>query len=440
MTPSARAQATLELLASIEATPRPADAVISAYFRNRRFIGSKDRVAIAEGVYALLRHHARLTWWIEKSGEFPSVRARLIAELLLCRSWKSESITALFCGGTFGPMAMEENEKRLAEALEGHTLDHPDMPLLVAKECPAWAAEKLQATLGASFAKEMTALLVSAPLDLRINPIKATREKVLEQLQESGIKAAPCRLSPLGIRVEGRPAISALPIFQNGLIEIQDEGSQLVALLADAKAGQRVVDFCAGAGGKTLALAAMMNNKGKVVACDVLGGRLKRAAVRFRRAGLHNIETVELSGENDPWIKRHKGGYDRVLVDAPCGGSGTWRRNPDARWRPLGPGVEHLTALQPRILDGAARLVKAGGRLIYATCSLLRDENEDQIEAFLSRHPDFTIVPIATLWPALIGGESPCDGPYLRLTPAKHETDGFFAAIVEKSPASVAEE
>ena len=211
---------------------------------------------------------------------------------------------------------------------------------------------------------------------------------------------------------------------------MQDEGSQLLALLLDAKRGEMVVDFCAGAGGKTLAIAAQMNNKGRVIACDVLANRLKRSTERFRRAGLHNIQTQPLTSEKDKWVKRHKGTFDRVLVDAPCSGTGTWRRNPDARWRTLGPGLENLLPLQASILASAARLVRPGGRLVYATCSMLPQENEDQVAAFVAANPAFRVVPLREVAPQLNDSAHP---DYLSLTPARHDTDGFFGAVMQRA-------
>jgi 16S rRNA (cytosine967-C5)-methyltransferase len=220
-------------------------------------------------------------------------------------------------------------------------------------------------------------------------------------------------------------------MLKNGSVEIQDEGSQLVALMVDAKPGQRVVDFCAGAGGKTLAIAAQMQNKGRIIACDVLASRLKRGTERFRRAGLHNIAIRPLKDERDPWVKKHKDSFDRVLVDVPCTGTGTWRRNPDQRWRSLGPGLEKLLPLQAGILDSAARLVKPGGRLIYATCSLLPEENENQIEKFLATHAEFRVIPYRDIYKEKL---SSAHTDYLSLTPAQHGTDGFFAVAMERSP------
>jgi len=277
-----------------------------------------------------------------------------------------------------------------------------------------------------------TGAITAASTDLRVNTLKATREEAIAAMKAEGITAAPTQLSPVGLRVHGRPPLATLQCFKDGLIEVQDEGSQLVALLADARPGMRVADFCAGAGGKTLAIAAQMRNKGKIVACDVLEGRIDRAAVRFNRAGVHNVERKALSSERDQWVKRHAGTFDRVLVDAPCTGTGTWRRNPDAKWKLTPEDVAELEQVQRNILDSAWRLVKPGGRLIYATCSLLAEENEAQIEAFLAAHADFKPVPVGEVWPGAVGGDCPATSATLSLTPAQHGTDGFFAAVLER--------
>jgi len=223
-----------------------------------------------------------------------------------------------------------------------------------------------------------------------------------------------------------------LAVFEQGFVEVQDESSQIAALLADARPGMRVVDFCAGAGGKTLALAAQMQNRGKLVACDVASWRLDRAGQRLRRAGISNVERRSLSSERDPWVKHHAKSFDRVVVDAPCLGIGSWRRNPDGKWRATPDDLAELVPRQRDILASAARLVKPGGRLIYVTCSLLREENEAQAEEFLGSYPDFALYPMARAWEETIGGQSPAGNDYLRLTPARHGTDGFFVAIFER--------
>lgn len=342
-----------------------------------------------------------------------------------------DQIRRLFNGPRSALAALTDHEDALLAALRGCTMIHPAMPDDVRLECPPWAADPLRRRFGAAFGAEMAALLTPPPLDLRVNPIKATREAVLRDLKDLGLPAQASKLAPYGIRVGERLSLARLPGLKTGEIEIQDEGSQLVALLVDARPGERIVDFCAGAGGKTLAIAAAMKNKGHVVACDIHDARLKRCAERLRGAGLHNVETRLLAGEMDRWVKRHKHGFDRVLVDAPCSGTGTWRRNPDARWRTAEDGgLESLLSLQSRILGSAARLVRPGGRLVYATCSMLSEENEAQVSAFLAAHPAFAVVPLREAAPHLTCSSHP---DYLSLTPARHDTDGFFAAVLQRA-------
>ncbi len=431
MTPGGRLSAIIELLQSIYETERPADATASAYFRDRRFIGSKDRAFIAEKVYAAMRHHARLGWWIEKEGGTVTPRTRALANVILSDKQSAETVASMF-EGQYGPVPLSIYEQDLIRRLDGHTLDHPGMPEAVRVECPAWAEPALRASLGDHFVREVGALIPPAVLDLRINTLLITRDEAMHQLSADGIIANPSHLSPLCLRVKGRPPIMAHRLYKSGAIEIQDEGSQLVALLADARPGQAVMDYCAGAGGKTLALGAAMENKGRLVASDVLASRLNRAKTRFKRAGLQNVETRPLDGEAKSWLKRRRASFDRVLVDAPCSGTGTWRRNPDMRWRPLGPGLDALTKLQGEILVEAAPLVKPGGRLVYATCSMLRDENEAIVERFLAENEGFRMIPVGDIWRSLIPDVRTPSETMLRLTPARHHTDGFFTAVLEK--------
>ncbi|WP_234051181.1 MULTISPECIES: RsmB/NOP family class I SAM-dependent RNA methyltransferase [unclassified Xanthobacter] len=435
MTPATRLQDTLDLLNEIDSLPRPADAVVSAWFRAHRYIGDADRGAISDLLYALLRHHARLGWWLARHGRPDVARNRLLAWLALDGGMTVKQVQGLFTGEKFAPAVLTDHERALLIKLQGSPLTHSAMPDEVRFECPPWALEPLRRRFQDTLAHEMAALLTPAPLDLRVNPIKSTRQDMLRALQDLGLRAEASAMAPYGIRVHERRSLAGLPMLKSGEVEIQDEGSQLVAMLVDARPGERVVDFCAGAGGKTLAIAAQMANKGHVIACDVLEGRLKRAAERFRRAGLHNIETRPLASETDRWVKRHKGMFDRVLVDAPCSGTGTWRRNPDARWRELGAGLENLLPLQARILASAARLVKPGGRLVYATCSMLPEENEAQVAAFLAAFPAFHVVPLCEAAPQLTCSAHP---DYLSLTPARHDTDGFFAAVMQREAAPAA--
>jgi 16S rRNA (cytosine967-C5)-methyltransferase len=427
MTPSARIQAVIDVLAEIIATPRPADTLTSAYFRARRYIGSKDRQAINTMLFRIMREYHRLSWWIAKAGAEVNARTLTIAGMMFAEELEKSDLPAAFSGGKYAPAPLTQEEEKLAEVIDGKQLVSAEMPERDRAECPEWAFEPLKKALNGGFAKEMDAMMHPAPLDLRVNAIKGDRDEVFEELKSDGFDVHKGELSPLSIRVFGRPQLAQHPLFKDGVIEIQDEGSQLVALLADAKPGEQVVDFCAGAGGKTLALGASMKNKGRVVAMDVLGGRLMRAKERFRRAGLQNVETKELSSERDKYVKRHVGHFDLVLVDAPCSGTGTWRRDPDKRWRQLGPGLSALVPLQKDILESACRMVKPGGRLVYATCSLLPEENELQVEGFLKDHKDFSVRPAKDILP--LEGV----GNYLKVTPAQHNTDGFFAAVMVRA-------
>jgi 16S rRNA (cytosine967-C5)-methyltransferase len=306
------------------------------------------------------------------------------------------------------------------------------MPRAVANDLPDWLLPHLDRALGPALEREIAALNAPAPIDLRVNLLKADRASARRALAAEGVEAEPTRWSPLGLRLRARAPLSGLAAFKEGLFEVQDEGSQIAALLAGARPGMRVVDFCAGAGGKTLALAAQMGNRGKLVACDVSARRLERAAQRLRRAGAQNVERRVLTSERDKWVKRHKGSFDVVLVDAPCLGTGTWRRNPDAKWRMRPEDLAELVDRQAQILLSASRLARPGGRLVYVTCSLLREEDEDQAEAFLAAAPDFTPFSVERAWAETLGGNPPDGEPWLRLSPARQGTDGFFVAIFER--------
>jgi 16S rRNA (cytosine967-C5)-methyltransferase len=443
VTPGARIQAAIELLEAIHKGTSPADRASAAYFRNRRYIGGQDRRAVLDHVYAVLRRRAELGWRIDRARgdvKFPEIeRARMIARLALIEGWSADHISGAFDGGKYRPAPLNLAERRLAKGLEGQPLVDPDSPIWVKLEFPPWCEPRLKRAFGGKLEKEMRAALDEAATDIRANTLKTTRDAAIKALKYAEIEAKQTPLSPWGLRVEGRPPLAGLEIFKNGIIEVQDEGSQLVALMVDARPGERVVDFCAGAGGKTLAIAATMQNKGKIVATDVLKGRIERSATRIRRAGANNVERRDLSSERDQWVKRHQGGFDRVLIDAPCSGAGTWRRNPDAKWRLTPADLDSLVELQRRILDSASRLVKPGGRLVYATCSLFQEENADQVDGFLKAHPDFVLVPGRKAWTdamAHLGGDAayPGDGDTLVLTPARHGTDGFFVAVMEKKP------
>jgi 16S rRNA (cytosine967-C5)-methyltransferase len=424
MTPAGQLAAAIDLLAEIEADARPADAVANSFFRNRRFIGAGDRREVSTLVWGVLRGRRHLGWWLEKFGAEATPRLLLAAQALFA-GMTPHKVAMAFTAGRYGPAPLSEAETIVLEKFAGHTLEHPNMPEAVKYEVPDWILPLLAAQFGPALPAEMAALASPAPLDLRVNGLKATREQAIAALRAERLEAQATPYSPWGLRLAGRQSVTQGAAFRDGLVEIQDEGSQLVALLVDAKPGMRVADYCAGAGGKTLAIAQTMENKGHIVACDVSAPRLDGAIKRLRRAGVHNAERHLLEA-GDKWTKRQAQKFDRVLVDAPCTGTGTWRRNPDARLRLKEQDLIEILPKQAAILDQAQRLLKLGGRLIYATCSLLRDENEMQVEAFLARNSHFRQVPVQAPLPEILYG------PALRLTPRAHNTDGFFAAVLER--------
>jgi 16S rRNA (cytosine967-C5)-methyltransferase len=404
---------------------------MQTYFRARKFIGSKDRKFVADGLYTLLRHFARLTWWAEKTGMKQDGRHFALLWLVAGTGKKLSEVFEIFDGAGYAPEALSRFEKETLEKVERADFMPGDMPEHVRYECPEWAYKGLQTQFGDDFEKEMTALQDEAPLDLRVNTLKAERETVLKQLRRDEFDIAPTPFAPTGMRVIGRPPFSMHPLYKNGSIEVQDEGSQLLSLLCGVKPGEWVVDFCAGAGGKTMALAAQMQNKGRLYACDVEENRLENSRKRLRRAGVHCVEMKLLDDEEDDWVKKHAGKADCVLIDAPCSGIGTWRRNPFSRWQDMGPSLKQLVTLQANILRSASRLVKSGGRLVYATCSLLPEENQLQVEAFLKQQAGFESLmfdanPLADIQNLDLSVSS------LQLTPARHQTDGFFVAQMKR--------
>ncbi|MFN3075679.1 MAG: RsmB/NOP family class I SAM-dependent RNA methyltransferase [Alphaproteobacteria bacterium] len=451
MTPGGRIQSAIELLAAVLGSSRPADGVAAAFFRERRYIGAKDRRSVADRVWLILRRRARLGWWVSHAiarakgrrrggvsvsdspgARLEEARRLVLADLVLSQNMPEARLDAL-SGDLHGPPGLNQDERDMLSAMVRQPLEHSAMPAWVRSEVPEWLEPILGLRFGPDLVPELTALNVEAPLDLRVNILKATREEAIARLAAEEITATPTPLSPLGLRLGSRINLGASPTFREGLVEVQDEGSQLVALLCDARPGHSVVDYCAGAGGKTLALAAAMANRGRLVACDVSAGRVDRAAVRLKRAGVHNVTRRVLEGETDRWLRRSEGGYDRVLVDAPCSGTGTWRRNPDAKWRLTADDIAELVVLQRRVLKAAATLVRPGGRLIYATCSLLPEENEAQITHFLEVVPGYTMLPPARIWAEAVGTPYPFgDVSTLSLTPHTTGTDGYFLSILER--------
>lgn len=426
MKPTSRIQATIEILDSAHAARVPLDKCVGDYMRNRRYIGSKDRREIAERIYNITRATARIQWHLEQMKQDHTTRNRIIIWLAIGEQCDAARIDDLFDDTQYAPNSLTDDETKLTHMLAGQTLEHSDMPEDVMVECPPEYTEALRRYFGDDFQVEMRAMLGSAPLDLRVNHFIKSKEDVIAALDKDGVSVTETQFAPHGLRCKNKAYLSKTKAFNKGWVEIQDEGSQLIAHICDAKPGAQVLDFCAGGGGKTLALAAAMERKGRIVAADNDTRRLENGRSRYKKAGIADI--VEIRSLEDErhrkWLKRQKGTFDIVLTDVPCSGTGTWRRNPDMRWRNLGPTLDDILQMQIDILDKAAKAVKPGGRLVYATCSLLPAENEEQIKNFLTRHPLFSV--------KNIDEKLGLGTPYLRLTPHRHNTDGFFAAILEK--------
>ena len=406
---------TEEILREVLRLAGPADGSLSFYFRSHPKLGSRERGVIAEAVYSVLRNKRFYTDFSESGG---GATMRRLALLGLADTVGTDSL---------GGLLPEESEW-----LEGvMKVDRSLLPPAMRAEMPQWLLERLTAQYGEEQALQLAdALNRPAPLDLRVNSLKATREEVIEALKQAPIACELMPYAPLGLRVYKKPALQNLPLFKSGAIEVQDEGSQLLSQIVGAKRGEMVTDFCAGAGGKSLALGAMMRNSGRLYAFDISDKRLAKLKPRLARSGLSNVHPVRIAHENDAKIKRLAGKMDRVLVDAPCSGLGTLRRNPDIKWRQSPEAIEELRAKQAVILSSAARMVKVGGRLVYATCSLLQEENEDVVAQFLATHPDFALVPMKEV---LAEQRIALDmQDYLKLLPHLHQTDGFFAAVLTR--------
>ncbi len=393
----------------------PADAVVSRYFRDHHQLGHADRAFVAETVFAVLRRGRSIE--ARCAGRL-SDRNRLLVALAVTRGWSQRDLA---------PVLKASEEEWLAAA---KAMPESALPPAVRCDFPDWLYAALEARLAADEVPLLAAALNRpAPLDLRVNTLKTNREAVLARFAAEGIAAVPGSLSPLAIRLRDKPALARHPLFLGGAFEVQDEGSQLLGYLLEPRRGEMVVDFCAGAGGKTLLLGALMKNTGRLYAYDVSDRRLARLKPRLARSGLSNVHPVRIEHERDTRIKRLAGKVDRVLVDAPCSGLGTLRRNPDLKWRQGEDSIAELAVKQAAILDAAARLVRPGGRVVYATCSLLTAENEAVVDAFLAGHPDFTLAPASE---ALARHGIVLEGDSLRLLPHRHNTDGFFAAILDR--------
>jgi len=422
MHPKALLDACSELVRLTLKFDHPADAVVSRFFRDHRGFGPRERATLAETVYTVLRKK-QLFDHFAPSGSGPKER-RL-------------AILGFYGPGDFLRSALSDQEKNWLDQCE--KIKPEDLMERHRHNLPEWLVSPLKDQLGADFWPLVESFNQGAGLDLRVNTFKAKRDEVQRALAASGIKAVATPYSPWGLRIAGKPALNKHEVFLRGDFEVQDEGSQLLALLLDAKRGEMVVDFCAGAGGKTLALGAAMRSTGRLYAFDTSAGRLDAFKSRLARSGLSNVHPAAIAHERDDRVKRLSGKIDRVLVDAPCTGLGTLRRNPDLKWRQTPQSVDEMVAKQTAILQSAARLVKSGGRLVYATCSILPQENEGIAQAFSEANKDFVALEVGDILTALKISQaaSPCSGgpdgqTYLRLWPHRHHTDGFFAAVWQR--------
>jgi 16S rRNA (cytosine967-C5)-methyltransferase len=403
-------------LSELLRSPFPADLVVSRYFRQHRELGHADRGFVAETVFTVLRRKRSLS---ARCGDDVTSRRLLLAALACIQGLNRRELDVVL---------NEVEGKWLAQA---KAVKLEDLQPAVRCDLPDWLYETLATQFGeVELAPLAAGLNQSAPLDLRVNLLKAERKDVLARLLADGLAAEACPYSPIGIRLAGKPALSKYPLFIDGRIEVQDEGSQLLGFLLQPKRGEMVADFCAGAGGKTLLLGSLMRSQGRLYAFDVAEKRLAKLKPRLARSGLSNVHPVRIESENDIKIKRLAGKLDRVLVDAPCSGLGTLRRNPDLKWRQTPEAVAELTVKQSAILHAASGLVKKGGRLVYATCSLLDAENESVVSKFLAQHPEFVALSAEEVLRKqdidIACGERLC------LLPHQHGTDGFFAAVMER--------
>jgi 16S rRNA (cytosine967-C5)-methyltransferase len=411
-----------ELVALVMRFDHPADGIISRFFKEHRGLGQRERATLAETAYRVLRH-------------------RLLYELMarsapkgVGNMYRKLAMLAFVAPRDFLKAGLQPAEWEWLQACDAQMQSGQGLLDLHKHNLPEWLAALLKAQTGDQFWPLAQSLNAAAPLDLRVNIYKENRQIAGKELAQNAIKTEVTPFSPWGLRIDGKPALNQLDIFKEGKVEVQDEGSQLLALLTEAKRGEMVADFCAGAGGKTLALGAMMKNTGRLYAFDTSHKRLDGMKPRLARSGLSNIHPVAIAHERDERIKRLAGKMDRVLVDAPCSGLGTLRRNPDLKWRQKETDVAELAALQAKILQSASRLVKSGGRLVYATCSLLQEENEQIAQAFSAANADFVPMPVNDILQAqkIENAEPLCSGNFLRLWPHVHNTDGFFAAVWQR--------
>jgi 16S rRNA (cytosine967-C5)-methyltransferase len=402
-------------LADVMQNAGPADAKLSAFFREHRELGNKQRGFIAEAVYGVIRRLA----FLSHVAESQDARKLVIAWMVRVQGNSVRDLSE----------TLDTEQQAWAQAIKAKSTD--GLSLEIQADMPPWLWQKMCEEYSEKEALTIArSMHQSAPMDLRVNTIKSDREKVMQRFISEGADIQATPWSPMGLRLTQRMSIQKHPLFLNGEIEVQDEGSQLLCLLLAPKRGEMVADFCAGAGGKSLAIGALMKNTGRIYAFDIAAKRLQNLSLRLKRSGLSNLHSQLLTSENDSKLKRLHGKFDKVLVDAPCSGLGTLRRNPDLKWRQHIQDIEQLNQKQLSILNSAAKLVKPGGRLVYATCSILQQENQHIVQSFLSQHPEMVLVPAEEI---MQQQNIPIHtGEYLQLLPHLHQTDGFFAAVLQR--------
>lgn len=418
----ARIQAVIDIVEEVTKNLFPADRACAHYYRNNRFVGSKDRLYIGNTVFDVFRQWGQLQWLLDNR---LSPRRGVLLHILLNDRLSLRALDEILEASDKFIKPLNHNEH---DILEGclQKMQSAELPLWALYSYPEWLEDELRHSLKRQFEEEMRALAKGAPMTLRANTLKTNREVLLKELTQEVPSCKPTAFSPWGIVCAERWRADQHKLFREGHFEIQDEASQMCALVVDAKPGEKIIDYCAGAGGKTLALAALMNNKGQLYATDIDATKLEEAQKRLRRNGVHNAQCKPLDAATRKWLDKHAGTFDRVLVDAPCSGSGTWRRNPDAKWKLTPAALANLELTQSTLLEQAAQLVRVGGFLIYSTCSLLYRENNQRIERFLSTHKNFDIVN-----PNI--SEKLTTNDFMQSLPAQHGMDGFFAAKLQKS-------
>lgn len=431
MKKGARFQAVIDVIDEFIKTKKPVDNILNHYVRSKKYIGSHDRREIYDLVYDFFRSYGVILNLIENIGfEKINSRQKVILYCLIIKKMSLEEIEDIFQQTYPKPLLITGFERKmLSHAQEKQADIQPDS---VSHFYPKWLEPYLEKAFPKKFDQEIKALNKQARVDLRVNSLLASKDDVLKEMSKTISEISEMPFSPMGFFWKKRLPIGNISLFQKGAFEVQGEAAQIASYLTDVKPGMRVLDCCAGAGGKTLSMAAMMENKGTIVACDVSQKRLSRMKERLKRANVHNVRTRVILDKEDPWIKKQKANFDRVVLDVPCSGTGTWARNADSKWRFAQSDLMELIEKQQAILKSVRHLVKPGGHLVYMTCSVLQEENEEQIKSFMANDNEYSVVPISEIWDQYIKKPMIENTEYLFLSPFKTQTDGFFVAVLKR--------